>query len=254
MPRSASPPRRSDRLGAPVLVPAALALLAAVLAWAFRDRLQAIGSGLSLEGPDTQIRRALSAQTRARLDEVYGFGAGGAAELSPVRFRDVVTSVEGERATVVAMLDAEGRVTWGDQAAGLSYLGRERFHMRPCRIALWCAEGDQFERLREVLRVLFRRLDAFEGRDAGAYAGLVSRGYQDGGLDRRALLGRVAADFRAGPAAALRVRAWQIRVERDGAEVGEDYDLALAGRSPQRLRARLRLTREEGRWVFAAGL
>ncbi len=253
MPPSGSP-RRSRRLGAPVLVPAALALAAAAAAWAFRDRLEAIGGGSSMESPDTQIRRALAAQTRARLDDVYGFRAGGTAELSPVRFRDVVTSVEGERATVVAMLDAEGRVTWRDQAADLSYLGRERFHMRSCRIALWCGDGDQFERLREVLRVLFRRIDAFERRDAAAYAGLVSERYRDGGLDRKALLERVAADFRAAPAAAVRVRAWQIRVERDRAEVGEDYQIELADRPPARLRARLLLARDGERWAFAAGL
>ncbi len=254
MPRSGSPQRRSRRLGAPVLVPAALALVAAGAAWAFRDRLQAVGSGLSLESPDTQIRRALQAQTRASLEDVYGFRAGGTAELTPVRFRDVVTAVEGQRATVVAVLDAEGRVGWRDQAAELSYLGRERFHMRPCRVALWCGEGDQFERLREVLRLLFRRLDALEARDADAYAGLVSQGYRDGGLDRRALLQRLAADFRAGPPAAVRVRAWQIRVERDRAEVGEDYQIAVADLAPARRRALLRLTREGERWVFAGGL
>jgi len=254
LPRSGRPPRRSRRLGAPVLVPTALALAAALAAWAFRDRIQALGSGMSLESPDTQIRRALQAQTRAHLDDVYGFRAGGTAELVPVRFRDVVTSVEGDRATVVAMLDAEGRVAWRDQAADLSYVGRERFHMRPCRIALWCGEGDQFERLREVLRVLFRRLDAFQARDAGAYAGLLAERYQDRGLDRRALLAQVAADFRSGPAAEIRVRAWQIRVERDRAEVGEDYQIAAAGRAPARLRALLRLEREGERWVIAGGL
>jgi hypothetical protein len=251
LPRSG---RRSRRLGAPFLVPTALALLAAVAAWAWRDRLLSSGSGLSPESPDTQIRRALQAQTRAQLDDVYGFRAGGTAELVPVRFRDVVTSVEGQRATVVAMLDAEGRVTWRDHAADLSYLGRERFHMRPCRIALWCGDGDQFERLREVLRLLFRRLDAFQARDAAAYGALVSGGYQDRGLDRRALLQRVAADFRHGPRADVRVLAWQVRVERDRGEVGEDYQIAVEGRAPVRLRALFRLEREGERWVFAGGL
>ncbi len=251
MPRS---DRRSRRLGAPYLIPAAVALAAAAAAWIWRDRIFSAESALSPESPDTQIRRALQAQTRAQLDDVYGFHAGGTAELKPVRFRDVVTSVEGQRATVVAMLDAEGRVVWRDQAANLSYVGRERFHMRPCRIALWCGDGDQFERLREVLRLLFRRLDAFQARDAAAYAALVSERYQDRGLDRRALLARVAADFRGGPPAAIRVLAWQIRVERDRAEVGEDYQLAVGGRAPARLRALFRLEREGERWVFAAGL
>ncbi len=251
MPRSG---RRSRRLGAPFLVPTALALAAAVAAWTWRDRLLSSGSELSPESPDTQIRRALQAQTRAQLDDVYGFHAGGTAELTPVRFRDPVTSVEGGRATVVAMLDAEGRVTWRDQGADLSYLGRERFHMKPCRIALWCGDGDQFERLREVLRLLFRRLDAFQARDAAAYAALVSGGYQDRGLDRRALLERVAADFRGGPRARIRVLAWQIRVERDRGEVGEDYQIAVEGRAPARLRALFRIEREGERWVFAGGL
>ena len=250
MPRSAS----RSRLGAPYLVPLALALIAAAAGWVWRDRLFSAGGELSPESPDTQIRRALQAQTRAQLEDVYGFRAGGTAELTPVRFRDVVASVEGQRATVVAMMDAEGRVAWRDQAADLSYLGRERFHMRPCRIALWCGDGDQFERLREVLRLLFRRLDAFQARDAAAYAALVSERYQDRGLDRRALLARVAADFRAGPPASIRVVAWQIRVERDRAEVGEDYQLAVGGRAPARLRALFRLEREGERWVFAGGL
>ncbi len=251
MPRS---DRRSRRLGSPYLVPAAVALAAAAAAWIWRDRIFSAEGGLSPEGPDTQIRRALQAQTRAHLEDVYGFQAGGVAELTPVRFRDVVTSVEGQRATVVAMLDAEGRVVWRDQAAELSYVGRERFHMHPCRIALWCAEGDQFERLRAVLLLLFRRLDAFQARDAAAYAALVSGRYQDRGLDRGALLARVADDLRSGPPAVIRVLAWQIRVERDSAEVGEDYQLAIGGRAPARLRALFRLEREGARWVFVAGL
>ena len=250
MPRS----DRRSRLGAPYLVPAAVALAAAAAAWLWRDRIFSAESGLSPESPDTQIRRALQAQTRAHLEDVYGFQAGGVVELTPVRFRDVVTSVEGQRATVVAMLDAEGRVVWRDQAADLSYVGRERFHMHPCRIALWCGEGDRFERLREVLRLLFRRLDAFQARDAAAYAALVSERYQDRGLDRRALLARVAADFRSGPPAALRVQAWQIRVERDRAEVGEDYQIAVGGRAPARLRALFRFEREGERWAFVGGL
>lgn len=253
MPRSARAPRLLGRLGAPRLVPAALALGAALAAWAFRDRIFAAGGWLSPESPETQIGRALAAQTRAHVDDVYGFRAGGTLELVPVRFRDVVSSFEGQRATVVAMLEAEGRVTWRDQAVDLSYVGRERFHMRPCS-SLWCAEGDQFERLRQVLRVLFRRLDAFHARDAAAYAGLVAESYRSGGLDRGALLARLDADLAGGPEAAVRVRAWQIRVERETAEVGEDYQVSLAGREPERRRARFRLVQEGGRWVFASGL
>ncbi len=244
--------RLSFRSGAPYLVPAAVALAAALGLWAGRHRLASLGA--SVESPDTQIRRALASQVRAHLDEVYGFRAGGTAELTAVRYRDVVTSVEGERATVVAVLDAEGRVVWRGGAASLSYLGRERFHMRPCSIALWCAEGDQFERLRGVLLLLFRRADAFQARDAGAYAPLVSARYRDRGLDRAGILRRLAADLRSGPPARLHVLGWQIRVERDTAEVGEDREITLPGRAPERARALYRLVLEESRWRIAGGL
>lgn len=244
--------RFSFRSGAPYLVPAAAALLAGLGLWAARDRLSSLGA--AVESPDTQIRRALSSQVRAHLDQVYGFRAGGTAELSPVRYRDVVTSVEGERATVVAVLDAEGRVAWRGGVASLSYLGRERFHMRPCSIALWCAEGDQFERLRGVLLLLFRRADAFDARDSGAYAPLLSERYQDRGLDRAGILRRLAQDLRAGPPARVRLLGWQIRVDRETAEAGEDFELSLAGGEPKRLRARYRLVLEESRWRIAGGL
>lgn len=252
-PRPAERSRRlSFRSGAPYLVPAAVALLVGLGLWAGRHRLASLGA--VVESPDTQIRRALASQVRAHLDEVYGFRAGGTVELSAVRYRDVTTSVEGERATVVAVLDAEGRVVWRGGAASLSYLGRERFHMRPCSIALWCAEGDQFERLRGVLLLLFRRADAFEARDPGAYAPLLSERYQDRGLDRAGILRRLRGDLRAGLPASERLLGWQIRVDRETAEVGEDFELSLAGREPKPLRARYRLLFEESRWRIAGGL
>jgi len=230
----------------------AAALLAGLGLWVARDRIASLGT--AVESPDTQIRRALSSQVRAHLDEVYGFHAGGTTELSTVRYRDVVTSVEGQRATVVAVLDAEGRVSWRGGAASLSYLGRERFHMRPCSIALWCAEGDQFERLRGVLLLLFRRADAFDARDAGAYAPLISERYRDRGLDRAGILRRLAGDLRAGPPARVRLLGWQIRVDRETAEAGEDFEISLPGEEPKRLRARYRLVLEESRWRIAGGL
>jgi hypothetical protein len=252
LPASGSSGRWLRRSGAPYLFPAAAALLAALALWAGRGRLSSCGS--TLESPDTQLRRALANQTRAYLDDIYGFRAGGTLELAPVRFREVVTSVEGERATVVAVLDAEGRASWRDQSASLSYVGRERFHMKPCSIALWCAEGDQFKRLRGVLLLLFRRADAFNARDAAAYASLVSERYQEQGLGRAMLLERIGADFRDGPPARVRVVGWQVRVERDTSEVGEDYEIALAGKAPRRLRARYQLALEESRWRIVGGL
>jgi hypothetical protein len=230
--------------GAPYLVPASLALAAAVAAWVFSARFASCGT--SLEAPETQIRKALASQNRAHLDDVYGFHAGGTVELSSVRFDDVAPFVEKGRATVVAMLTAEGRAAWRDQQATLSYIGRERFHMKPCSIALWCAEGDQFERLRGVLLALFRRRDASERHDPAALSRLLSARHPPRAPAARA--GGVEPD------APERVLGWQIRVERDSAEVGEDVEVARAGAEPRRARHVYRLAWEGERWVFVDGV
>jgi hypothetical protein len=237
-------------VGAPYLVPLALALAAAAALWLGRDRLASLGA--SLESPEAQVRRALAQQTRASLEDVYGFRSGGTAELSRVRFADVAVSARDERAEVFAVVEAEGQVTWRDEAAKLAYVGRERFEMAPCSIALWCGDGRQFARLRGVLTVLFRREDAFNGRDAGAYARLVSDRYEEGG--KAALLARLKADLAGGPPARMRVLGWQVRVERDRAVVGEDYEIRVGDAPPRTLRARFDLALEDDRWTIVSGL
>ena len=245
-------PLRIGRSGAPYLVPLAAALAAAValaLGW---DRLASFGRA-SLTSPESQVREALANQNRAHLSDVYGFKSGGTAELFPLRFGEPAVAVDGRRATVAAVIDAEGRVAWRDQAASLRYLGRERFHMQPCRIALWCGEGDQFERLRGVLAALFRRHDAHAARDPAALAALVSADYADRGEGREALLARVRREWSGGgkrPA----VRAWQIRVERETAEVGEDLETARAEGGTEPERRVYRLTWDGARWAFVGGL
>jgi hypothetical protein len=206
--------RLSGRLGAPYLVPLAVAAAAALAVWLLRDPI--LGLGRLAPGGESQVREALANQVRAHLEDVYGFRAGGTLELAPVRFAEVVASVERCEATVVAVMEAEGRAAWRDQAAALSYIGRERFRMRPCSIAGWCAEGEQFQRLRGVLMALFRRHDALAAA--------------------------------AGPAG-RRVVAWQIRVERETAEVGEDWESRPAGGSPVRERSRFRLRFDGARWL-----
>lgn len=242
---------RGGGSGAPYLLPGGLALLAAGVAWLSWGRLESCGA--ALESPETQVKRALAAQTRAQLDDVYGFRSGGTVDLGPVRFEDVAPAVEAGRATVVAMVSAQGRAVWRDQAASVAYLGRERFHMKPCSIALWCGEGDQFDRLRGVLTALFRRHDAFQGRDAAAYARLLGDGYRDGGEDRAAAAARLFRELAAERARA-RVIGWQIRVEREAAEVGEDLLLSAGGGEERRERRVYRLAREGERWVFVGGV
>jgi hypothetical protein len=165
----------------------------------------------------------------------------------------VAVSAQGERAEVVAVLEAEGRVAWREEAATVAYIGRERFAMSPCRIWLWCADGRQFAGLRAVLTALFRRQDAFNGRDPEAYARLLSDRYEGEG-GKQALLGRLRADLGSGPPARMRVVAWQVRVERDRALIGEDYTIAVGDAPPRTLRARYEMAREGERWAIVSGL
>ncbi len=226
-----------------------MALAALFLVWAFGGRLASCAP--SLRSPETQVREALDRQDRAQLDDVYGFKGGGTVELVPVHFSDVSPVVEGARATVVAMLEAEGRVVWRDQQASLAYVGRERFHMKRCAIAGWCGEGDQFDRLRGVLLPLFRRHDARQRGDAAAFERLLGSGYAGGPEGREAAVARLRAES-ASPARA-RVLGWQVRVERDGAEVGEDVEVRRGSAPPVRERRVSKLVRESERWVFASG-
>jgi hypothetical protein len=213
---SAGDGRLSGRVGAPYLVPLALAAAAGLAVWGLRDRLWDLGRQAT-GSPETQVREALANQVRAHLEDVYGFRSGGTLELVPVRFAEVSPVVQGERAQVTAVLEAEGRAVWRDQAARVSWIGVERFHMHPCPIALWCAEGDQFARLRAVLAALFRRHDALAERAAPVVR---------------------------------RVAGWQVRLEGDVAEVGEDFESAAAGGvGAVRERSRFRLRFDGSRWA-----
>jgi hypothetical protein len=245
-------PLRFGKSGAPYLVPVAAALvLAVVLGFGWR-RVSSCGAPTAWASPETQVREALANQNRGQLSDVYGFKSGGTAELFPLRFAEPAVSVEGGRATVAAMLDAEGRVAWRDQTAHLRYLGREKFHMSPCRIAGWCGEGDQFERLRGVLVALFRRHDAQAARDPRALAPLVDDRYADLGETKDALLVRLGRSW-AAEQGRPSVRAWQVRVERESAEVGEDLEVARSD-GPAQARALYRLRWDGARWVFTGGL
>lgn len=243
------------RAGAPYLFPAALALLVLAAGWWLKDALPGLAGAAA--PPEQQVRKALADLTSARLEDVYGHGAGGLAELQALRFGDVTVTMAGAgeaaRARVVAMAEGTGRIGWRGQVIPLGYVGREAFTMRPCRFAGWCAEGEAIGELRPVLRLLFRRLDAFNGRDAAAYGRLVAEAYRGEG-GKPALLARLARDLGAGPRATLAVTGWQVRVERDEAVVGEDGQVTIGAGPPVPLRARLRLVREGGRWVIAEGL
>jgi len=247
--RKATRQALEGRAGAPYLVPIALTLLALGAGWWLKDAAPRITGAVA--SPEAQVRQALSNLTSARLEDVYGHASGGLAELQALRFRDVTVRLEGERAHVVAMADGQGRVAWRGQVATLAYLGREEFTMRPCAFAGWCAEGEALGELRPILRLLFRRLDAEAGRDAGAYARLLAEPYR-GAEGRAAVVARLARAL-AAPSGSPSATAWQIRADRGEAVVGEDGAVAGPG-GPAPRRLRLTLARQGERWVIADGL
>jgi len=243
---------RAGRLGSPYLFPLALVAVVAFLIWRNWGALTSFDLPIAAAGAETQVKEALAHQDRAALADVYGFMAGGTAQLQPVRFGDVTVSVDQGKARVLAVVEARGRVVWRGEKADLSYVGRESFGMTRCKIALWCADGEQFARLRGVLTALFRRTDAAATRDVASAGRVVSDGYAGPG-GKPALLARLGRDFQA-PAPRVHVRAWQIRVERDRAQVGEDYDVVEAGGAGERRRALYSLVLEGDRWRFVDGL
>ena len=122
----------------------------------------------------------------AKLARLEGLSAGDARlDLDDLALRDVTVAMDGARALVIAVADADGRARFDGQAPKVSYVGRERFAMERCAGAGFCPEDGVLEALRGVVAALVHA-----PRPPGA-----------------------------------RILAWQIRVERDTAAAGEDHEL-----------------------------
>jgi hypothetical protein len=239
------------RLGAPYVFPVLLVVLVLGAGWWLRDATPRLAGAVA--DPETRVRAALARQRSLHLSDVYGFDAGGTLELEPVRFGDLSVTMEEERARVVAMVEGDGVIDWRRGRIRVGYIGREKFSMTPCDIGGWCADGRQLAELRRVLPLLFRRIDAFNARDADAYGRLIGEGYRGAG-GRAAVLAQLARDLRRGPAATLTVTAWQLRVEPGRVVVGEDERVRVGAGPEATLRARFELGEENGRWVIVDGL
>ncbi len=148
----------------------------------------------SVSSPETEVKDALA---HLRALELPAQGPDR-PRLGGLRFADVTVSMDGPRALVLAMVEAEGTL---DGGTTLAYVGREAFPMERCAAARWCL------------------------------------------ADLPALSGVLAALRTAPRDAGARVAAWQIRVERERATAGEDYD--VGGR---RLRLRRELRRDGAGW------
>jgi hypothetical protein len=153
----------------------------------------------SAASPETEVREALARTGAAELP-----AAGGAPlVLRRLRFGDVAVSMDGPRALVLAVVEADGAA--GADGPALAYVGREAFAMERCRMRRWCL------------------------------------------ADLPALRGVVAALREAPRDPGARVVAWQVRVERDAATAGEDYE--LGGRAVRTVR---HLRRDGGGWRVVA--
>jgi hypothetical protein len=214
-----------------------------------RDRLGALHPGALATSPETQVRTSLAARAAGTLP----LAPGGEATLSRIVFADVTALAEGDEARAVAIADADGRVPVLGRDATLSYVGREALVLDRCGPGRWCPRGPLLPALAGVLAALVRRAEAFDRGDASAYADLVSDTWPGPG-GKPAVLARLRADLAEGPRARLAVIAWQIRVERDRAEVGEDAEVSMGGGPPARVRGRYVLVRSGERWLVADGL
>ena len=134
----------------------------------------------------------------------------------------------------------------------ISYIGRERFHMKPCDRAL-------VRRGRPGRAPAGRPADPFPApgrRRAAANPPLAAAlAPTTTGRRRRRRPGRPRGQARqelAAPRPDIASKGWQIRVERDAAEVGEDSSHGAGWRGSEP-RARYRLERRGERWLFTAG-
>jgi hypothetical protein len=137
--------------------------------------------------------------------------AAGSARvvLSRATFHDVEVAAEGGRARVLAVVDADGRVRLDDgREVALGYVGREAFEMERCPEARWCPAGSPLPALAGVVAAL-----AAAPRDGWRWP-----------------------------------VAWQVRVERDRATVGEDAE-GVGGVKPRR--GAYDLVREGAGWRLA---
>lgn len=189
-------------------------LVAVALAggWALLHGLPDLGGS-----PDARVRRALAAAGEVVLEDLAGAGQGTRAALR-VTYRDAIGAEEqGGRLRAVAVVEAEGTIRGSGLDAVVAVVGREQIPLVPCAAGDCPGPEGPLPRIRGVLEALVAR-----------HRALVATGSH------------------------RRVVAWQVRVERDTAEVGEDLQTPGPASAPARERTRLRLGRQGGRWAVAS--
>jgi len=175
------------------------------------------------------------------------FQASAGAELvfSRLALDRILLKPEDGGVTVVATVDAEGTF----QGIAVSLVGLERipFSQRDGR---WVPPDAGPPALDQVITVLQARRAALARADVEALETLAASGWTEPDLPRDAAVDRARRLLSSGPVRRHPVR-WVVRVERESAEVLEEY------RPPDgdgTLRVRSTLVREDGRLRFASGL
>jgi hypothetical protein len=190
--------------------------------------LGACGSCEQLAGPEAQIVRELQELgARASVDALPG---SGELQISHARFDRLLVKPEGEGFVAVGTVDAEARHSSG---AAVSYLGVERVAFRLAKRG-WEPAGPLLPALGQVIELLLRRSRALEAGDEAALQAL-------GAEADPVVMGRPRT-----------VSAWTVRVDRDRAEVLEEYRLSGEGSGPGR--RRLVLVKADREFRFDARL
>jgi hypothetical protein len=218
----------------------ALALVAG-LAWrVFPPLLSAAG------GPEPEVLTQLKLAERD-LQPMPVPGADAAFAPSALHFDRISVSIDGERATAVATLDARGRLG----PVEVSSLGRERIAFTR-RAGRWELDGVIAPSLGGALSALALRARLLDGASADALAVLVAP------ADRE----RVVTDPRLPPILGTPDHRWEperwyLRSEREDVLATEEALLHRPGRPTEARAGRFRLlpsAEEGGRFVFEGGV
>jgi len=195
-------------------------------------------------GPEPEVIAAFRTAELTRAP----IAVAGAPPFEPrsLHFDRFSITVDGERASAVATLDASGSCG----GVEVSSLGRERVGFR--RVAgKWQPDGPLAPALSAALSVLWQRAALLSGSAAGDLGSLVVPADRDRALGDA----RIDSVLRL-PGHRWEPRAWYLRSERGEVLVTEEAVLSSSSREPEPRTGRLRLVSsgEVGSFVFAGGL
>ncbi len=216
----------------------ALCLVLGVV-WALLPRMLGAAGG-----PEPEVIAAFRTAALARAP----IPIPGAPSFEPrsLRFDRFSITVDGERASAVATLDASGSCG----GVAVSSLGRERVAFR--RLAgRWEPDGPLAPALAAALSVLWQRAALLSGDASGSLAALVLPADRDRALGDA----RIDSVLRL-PGHRWEPRAWYLRSERGEVLVTEEAVLTSTSRDPEPRTGRLRLVSfgDVGSFVFTGGL